>query len=103
MRLRRGRLREDVTVETYQGDGATGPVLAAPVTVKAVIESRRQLVRSASGDEVVSETTLTVHADDADLFTPESVVSFRDVTTRVITAALHTDRGRPVRADVTTL
>ncbi|MBF8186323.1 hypothetical protein ITP53_11295 [Nonomuraea sp. K274] len=54
------RMGHDVQIEPYMGSGAYGPVYAAPVTVRALVDGRRRLVRSAEGSEVVSETTLRV-------------------------------------------
>lgn len=50
-------LRHEVVVEPHLGTGPAGPVYGEPVTYRAYVEDRRQLVRSATGAEVVSETT----------------------------------------------
>lgn len=47
-----------VTVEPYEGEGATGPVYGAPVTVRALVEAKRQYLRSADGNRTVSSTTV---------------------------------------------
>jgi hypothetical protein len=48
-----------ITVRPYLGSGPYGDVFADPVTVRrAFVEDRRRLVRSADGDEVISETTV---------------------------------------------
>lgn len=46
-----------VIVRRYTGDSATGAVFAAAETVPCLVEDSRRLVRSDSGQEVVSETT----------------------------------------------
>lgn len=107
MRVRRGAFREPVTVRTYRGQSGSGRVLADPRTVHADVDSSRALVRASDGTEVTSEARLTVHprpllvgadpaqeVDPLELFAPESEVTVRGRTTRVISVKPHTDRGR---------
>jgi len=53
-----------VTVQTLTGTGAYGDVFAAPVTLDPAtdtgvfVDDKRKLVRSSSGAEVISETTI---------------------------------------------
>lgn len=51
---------QDVTVEPFEGDGSFGPAYGPVVTVRALVEHGRRLVRDQTGTEVVSETTLRV-------------------------------------------
>lgn len=51
---------QDITVEAREGSGAYGDVYAAPVTVRALVEQSRRLVRDTDGAEVTSETTVRV-------------------------------------------
>lgn len=51
-------LRHTAVIEPYEGTGPAGPVYGAAVTVSCFAEDRRRLVRSDTGTEVVSETTL---------------------------------------------
>ncbi|MFB4294795.1 hypothetical protein ACBI99_44700 [Nonomuraea sp. ATR24] len=49
--------RHTVTVQPYLGAGPTGSVYGAPFSRRGYAEDKRQLVRDAAGDEVVSEAT----------------------------------------------
>lgn len=51
-------LRHTITVQPYLGSGPSGAIYGAPVTYRAFVQDKRQLVRNLAGDEVVSETTL---------------------------------------------
>ena len=75
MKIRRSVLKDTVHVETYGGPGAYGPLFASSVSVRCNVDNTVRLVRSASGEEVVSQATLLVHPADASLFTPESRVA----------------------------
>lgn len=77
-------LRDSVSVETYAGDGAYGPIYGTAATVLCKACSTRQLVRNNTGDEVVSEMTLYVHPDDETKFVSESRVTFGGRSSRVI-------------------
>lgn len=113
MRVRQSLLKDQVTVSTYTGEGAYGPVVAAPVTVWCNIDETRRLVRDANGDEAVAEATLTLHprarivgagqstVDPAAVFTPESPVTIRGRTTRVLAVKAHTIRGNTAMVEVT--
>lgn len=68
----------ECTVETYEGDGAYGPVYAEPVTVACFIDGRERLVRTPNGDQVASNTTVYAALADADRFAPESRVTVRE-------------------------
>jgi hypothetical protein len=93
-------LRDEVTVETFTGSGAFGPAYAAPATVRGKVDMTRRLVRDANGAEVVSEMTVYVHPDDADLFPPESLVGASGHTSSVISCATQSRPGREVLAEV---
>lgn len=112
MKIRRSLLKQQVTVQTYAGDGATGPVYAPPVTVWAMIDRTRRLVRDTAGREVVSEATLTLHpvsripgggdVDTRTLFTAESLLTLDDGTpSRVITTQPWQIRGVTAAYEVT--
>lgn len=58
MTLPADMLRHQIIVEPHLGAGPAGPVYGEPVTYQSYVEDERQLVRSATGDEVVSETTV---------------------------------------------
>lgn len=116
MKIRRSMLKDQVTVETYNGEGAYGPILAAARTVWCNVDETRRLVRDANGDETVSEATLHLHprtrtvpaegqvqetVDPLEVFTPESAVVIRGRATRVITCKPHTLRGTTAMVEVT--
>ncbi len=45
-----------ITIEPYQGEGGSGPVYGAPVSVRCFREDSRKLVRNQLGEQVVSES-----------------------------------------------
>lgn len=64
-----------VTVETFQGTRAYGDVFAAPVTILGFMDDSRKLVRSSTGEQVVSESTFYTYPTNASLFTPDTKVT----------------------------
>jgi hypothetical protein len=100
-------LTEPVSVRTYQGEGAYGPLFGPAVTTWCQLDAGRRLVRNRAGDEVVSESTLRLSPDldeslDLEaLFTPESLVAAGGRGSRVITAKPVLARGRLVYLEVT--
>lgn len=86
---------QTATVQTYTGTGTTGPKYAAEVTVPCFVNDRRQLVRSGSGDEVVSETTLYAPLASLPTFTPQSKVTVNGRIAQVI-SAYRRDSAGPV-------
>lgn len=74
-----------VTVETHAGEDPFGNInttLSDPV--EGFLDDSRALVRSASGDQVVSESTFYTGKEHKDLFKPESLVHLPDRTATVI-------------------
>ena len=64
------------TVEQFQGTNGYGQdVFAAAVTVPCFTDDSRKLVRSKTGEEVVSETTLYTSAADGVYFQENSRVT----------------------------
>jgi hypothetical protein len=95
-------LTDAVSVLTYQGEGAYGPVFAAKsVSVACRAEAERQLVRNANGEEVVSELRLFVHPADADPLVVGSLVTFRERQSTVLAVAPMTRPGETVYVEVT--
>lgn len=94
-------LRDSISVQTYSGDGAYGPVPSAAVTVLGKVSMTRQLVRNKDGEEVVSEMTVYVRPNDAAYFPPESLVTADGRTSKVIALAVQGRPGEPVLARVT--
>jgi hypothetical protein len=56
-------LPHNVSVRRYDGTGPYGDVFGDPVPHRAFVEDRRRLVVSASGEEVISETTVYTGPD----------------------------------------
>jgi hypothetical protein len=56
-------LPHSITVRHYQGTGPYGEVFGDPIVHQAFVEGRRRLVVSASGEEVISETTVYTGPD----------------------------------------
>ncbi|NJP27104.1 hypothetical protein FLW53_23465 [Microbispora sp. SCL1-1] len=73
MSLPADMLRHQVEVEPYEGPGPAGPLYGDAVTYRGYVEDNRRLVRSATGDEVVSETT--VYLDPGAVIPAESRVT----------------------------
>lgn len=89
-------LPHSVTVRPYQGSGPYGDVFGDPVGHRAFVEDRRRLVVSASGEEVISETTVYTGPDVA--VPPGSRVTVwastpYERTARVITASRYEHPG----------
>jgi len=100
MKIRRSLLQDTVSVETYTGDGAYGPVYGAAVAVDCRMDATRKLVRDSNGDESVSERTLYIHPDDSAYFTPESRVTASSRVSLVMAVNPHTVRGNTVHVEV---
>lgn len=47
-----------VTVEALTGSGGMGDTYAAPASLICFVDDKRRLVRAASGEEIISESTL---------------------------------------------
>jgi hypothetical protein len=88
-------------VEMWTGEGAYGPVYAAPVVVPCKVAYTRQLVRGANGEETVSEVTSYVHPDYAAPCVPESRVTIDGRATTVIGAGPQGRPGEAVQVKVT--
>lgn len=76
-----------IAVTPYDGEGAYGPIYGAEQTVLMRVNEGRRLVRSRSGDEVVSETTLYGPLSAVDAFAPESLVTVDGRAAQVITVS----------------
>jgi hypothetical protein len=85
-----------ISVQTLIGSGAYGDVFADPVTLSpdtdtgVFVDDKRRLVRSASGEETVSETTLFGRPALAAVIVAESLVTLPSgrVATVITTSAL---------------
>ena len=99
-KVRRSLLKSTVSVETYGGDGAYGPVYAAPRTIPCNIETKHRLIRNANGDEYVDQPVLTVHPDDVPAFTPETRLTVQGRTSTVLSVAVLSFRGGTSHGEV---
>jgi hypothetical protein len=85
-----------ITVRPFLGSGPYGDVFGDPVTYRAFAEDRRRLVRSASGEEVTSETTIHT-GPDAVVPVGSQVTVWADTpherTARVITTSRYEHPG----------
>ncbi|GAA2772803.1 hypothetical protein [Saccharopolyspora taberi] len=89
----------DVVIEAYEGSGAYGDIYGDPVTVRAVVDASRRLVRDDAGTEVVSETTL--YAPLSTVAPAGSRVTLPDGTSSTVITAKRRDGGRlPVPSHV---
>lgn len=89
-----GFLVHEAEVQKYTGTGAHGDVFAAPVTIPCIIDSKRRLVRSLDGKEVISEATVLTKREHLPLFEPRSRVRLNGGrVTHVITVADRNDGG----------
>lgn len=75
-----------VTVATRTGTGANGDVYATAVPRDVFLEDSRRLVRSATGEQVISESTVFDDPDQGALYTPDSKVTLPTRVARVILA-----------------
>jgi hypothetical protein len=100
MKVRKSILQDQVTVETYAGQSSVGPAYSAATLVASHADATRRLVVAADGKEAVSELTLTVHPEDAALFTPQSRVTYATRKSLVISAKPATFRGCAIACEV---
>jgi len=92
---------DTVTVETYSGESAYGPIYGTSATVVCNVDSTRRLVRNSAGEEVVSEVTLQVAATDEAKFTPETRVTISGRVSTVLGVNPKTYKGQVVYVAVT--
>lgn len=78
-----------ITVETCLADSGRGRTFAAPVTREVFLSQSRSTVRTASGDETISESTVYDDPDRAGIYAPESRVTIDGTPTTVIKAAVN--------------
>jgi len=106
MRIPPHELTEAVTVRTYLGPGPRGATYSPEVTTVCQFDGGRKVVKSGAGDDVVAETTLRLDpnqgVDVEAVFLPESTVTVRGRTARVITSKPYLMRGRLIYLEVTT-
>lgn len=92
--------RQTVEVEPYEGSGAYGETYGAKRTVQCRRDNTRRVVRDADGNEVVSEVTLWVRADE--VLHPEDRVTLpTGHVTRVLASKAHQGLSRTAEREVT--
>lgn len=80
-----------VTVETYLGTNGYGvDAFADPVSVTGFLNDARHLVRTATSEQVISESQFYTHPENGALFTAESRVTADGVVSRVIRTNVNT-------------
>ena len=99
--LPRRLLRDSISVQTYTGQSAYGPVYSTAATKLVKVSMIRQLVRDSDGAEVVSEMTIEAHPDDEAAFVPQSLVTYATRTATVLSAAPQARPGQTVLIRVT--
>lgn len=82
-----------VNVRTYAGSGPVGDTYIPHDGVECWVEESRKWVRSATGEQVVSESQVFTDAAHYDWFKPDSEVKIRGHVARVITRSLHDSGG----------
>jgi hypothetical protein len=98
----------EISVQPFAGNGSLGRTLGAAVTLLANVSQNRTLVRDPGGYEVTAESTVHIpplyNGTDASLaFPPESLVTYRGRTAKVITAKPFTRFGVAQFVELTTL
>ena len=115
MKVRRSLLKDREVVQTRTAGGSYGDTLADPVTVPCLVDETRRMVRDASGQQVVSEATLTLHplsdvmaedgtftdANPMDIFTQGSEVEINGRASEVLAAKELRVRAKTFAVEVT--
>ena len=86
-------LVHQVTVEPQTGEAGIGDTYGPPRTCRAFVEYNRQLVRDATGAEVVSEATVFMRLDEQPHWLPDSRVTLPDGSVSYVLRAAPRDGG----------
>lgn len=81
-----------VTVQTLTGSGGMGDTYTDPAPLACFVDDKRRLVRSGSGEEVVSETTVYAPAGTT-VLTAESLVTLPSGRVATVIALSILDSG----------
>ena len=89
------------TLQGFTGAGPYGEVFGEPVAgVPCWVSNRRRLVRTETGEEVVSEATVLFKLDRRELTVPNSLITLHTEidpagtsTAQILSQAIHTDGG----------
>ena len=115
MKVRRSTLKDRVVVRTRTSGGSYGDTLSDPLTVACLIDETRRMVRDSSGQQTVSEATLTLHPlsdtlaedgtasgrDPMELFTAGSEVEINGRESEVLAAKELKLRSKVFAVEVT--
>lgn len=86
-------LVHQMVVEPYLGQSATGPRYGLPITLRCFVDDARRKVRTDTGDEVISESTVICPLDTT--APPKSRVTVNGRTAFVITSKRRDGGGLP--------
>lgn len=90
-------LTTTLQVETFQGPGVKGPVLAAAAPVdRCMVNYKNRLVRASETEERVSDAQITTVLEHAEAFKPESRVTLPDGQKRTVLSRAVDDEGLPL-------
>jgi hypothetical protein len=78
-----------LTVETYLGEGGTGTLYAAPVDVPCLIDGGVKVVRTATGEQLVTNAPVYAPLEHAATLAAESRVTIRGATARVLAVTVY--------------
>lgn len=92
------QLGEEITIEPYLGAGPFGDTYGAAVTVRAVVDDKRRLVRNSGGDQVLASTT--AYCPLATVAPVDSRVTVRGRQTIVIASRKLDGHAMPVPSHV---
>lgn len=87
-----------VSVERHSGNGPEGDTYTAPATEPCFVSDKRRLVLAASGEQVVSETTVLFPKTTADIPVDSRITlpaPFGSRETRALSVSRHHGGGQP--------
>lgn len=92
-----------VTVETYTGTGDDGDLFAAPVDVLGFMDGGTKVIRTATGELVVTSAPFYAPISSAALFVANSRVTYQGKQSRVFAVTIHDsgDLDLPDHVEVT--
>lgn len=78
-----------ITVRTNLGEGGTGTIWSAPVTVPCFIDGGVKVIRTATGEQLVTSAPVYAPIVHADILTAGSEVTIRGKTSRILAATVY--------------
>ena len=82
-----------IAVETYLGEGGSGTLYADPVDVPCFIDGGVKVIRTATGEQLVTNAPVYAPLEHAATLTAESRVSIRGATARILAATVYDSGG----------